>query len=368
MILDNITIKVIPDSVERFEMPDEDYFAMDAVSNSKLKLLNPDEGGSPSHFFASKFDKKSDAMELGSAVHQLLLEKDSYFLSDFQKPGGKVGSIFKMVHDLTTRENPLDFDEALGVSCKVFDYYADSLTDKRLETLKEKGSTYLNFLKEESKPGQIVLTADQRDKCIQCVSSIKKNSFAYDLLYPKTSETVHSHNEDVIVMDIKGIIKEEIIPDRDVVIKLKSKIDNWSVDLETNIITLNDLKTSGKPVEFFPGRKVKNEYSFKDDLDEIFIEGSFQKYRYYRQMAFYGCVLRNYCNKLYGKRNWTMNINMIVVETFGLHKAQVFRVGNNWIELGMKEFRSLLKRVVYHTINGLDKVPELEGKDLFIIE
>ena len=47
-------------------------------------------------------------------------------------------------------------------------------------------------------------------------------------------------------------------------------------------MTLNDLKTSGKPAKYFMGNFVK----FPDGTT-VWYDGSFQKYHYYRQMGEY---------------------------------------------------------------------------------
>lgn len=364
-MIENIVLEPLLDSVERIQMEDPEYFALHAISNSKLSLINPEQEGSPQKFFMERKDNTSDALELGSAVHALLLEKDKYFLSDFEKPGGKVAQVIKTAYNLTTREsNPLVYDEALIVSSKVHDYYSTCLTEARLAALKEKGKDYFDFLGKESKPWMVVLTADQRDKCLKCVGSVKTNEHALELLYPKTSDTLLSFDEDVILMDIKASFEDEGFDTTGIVLKTKGKIDNWSIDLDTNTIIMNDLKTTGKPLQFFPGRWQDDKYK---EGERIFIEGSFQKFHYNRQLAFYGAMLIAYCNKTYGERDWNVRINIIAVETIYPYRSQVFKIGEETLKKGMLEYNSLLKRVAYHTRYSYYNIPELEGiKDYLI--
>jgi len=359
-------IELIPvlESVERIKMEDPEYFALEAISNSKLALINPDQGGSPQKFFREQKSSESNALELGSAIHALLLEKDKNYLSEFEKPGGKVSLLIKTAYTLSTREsNPLTYDDALTVACKTHDYYSTCLTEARLKALKEKGAAYLDFLKEDSKPGMVVLTADQRDKCLKCVGSVKANPHAFALLYPETSENVISFDEDVILMDIiarftNGLEKEEIV------MPIKGKIDNWSIDLDTNTIIMNDLKSTGSPIQSFPGRWQEDKYK---EGEQIFIEGSYQKYHYNRQLAFYMAMLVAYCNKVYGEREWNLQINIVAVETIYPFRCQVFRIGQHSLQKGMKEYNDLVKRVAYHTKNTFYKIPELEGIDSVMI-
>lgn len=363
-MFENIELIPILGSVERIQMEDPEYFALDAISNSKLALINPDQNGSPQKFFMERNNSESSALELGSAVHALLLEKGKNFLSEFEKPSGKIALLIKTAYTLNNREsNPLDYDDALVVACKTHDYYSTNLTENRLKALKEKGAAYFEFLKEETKPGMVVLTTDQRDKCLKCVGSVKNNPHAFELLYPAVSDTVLSFDEDVILMDITATFKDELL-EEEITLKTKGKIDNWSINLETNTIIMNDLKTTGKPLQFFPGRWQDDKYK---PGEQIFIEGSFQKYHYDRQLSFYMAMLVAYCNKEYGVRDWNININIIAVETIYPYRAQVFRLGENSLKQGMAEYNSLLKRVAYHTKYSYYKVPELEGIDDFLI-
>lgn len=58
------------------KMSDKDYFSIDAVSNSSFRLLQQ----SPIHYENRKlFDLQSDSINLGSAVHKLVLEPDDFY-------------------------------------------------------------------------------------------------------------------------------------------------------------------------------------------------------------------------------------------------------------------------------------------------
>ena len=77
-------IKLSPDldSVVRIPMSDEEYFGpkySDYTSNSRLKLINPEKGGSPSKY-KTGFTGSEDYLQLGRKnylmiciIHELLL-------------------------------------------------------------------------------------------------------------------------------------------------------------------------------------------------------------------------------------------------------------------------------------------------------
>ena len=55
MNINNCKIELIPNSIKILNINDEEYFSKkysNHISNSKLKLINPKEGGSPELFFS----------------------------------------------------------------------------------------------------------------------------------------------------------------------------------------------------------------------------------------------------------------------------------------------------------------------------
>jgi len=64
-----VSIEIIPDSIELVKMDDATYFSeqyKDYISNSKLSLINEDEGGSEEKFFSGFKSSFSDSFELGT--------------------------------------------------------------------------------------------------------------------------------------------------------------------------------------------------------------------------------------------------------------------------------------------------------------
>jgi len=84
-------IRIIPESIVLLKLTDEEYFNnyTDYMSNSRLSLINSDEGGDFSNFNSSFNTEYSDSFELGTAIHSMILQPDSYLISDFNKPSGK---------------------------------------------------------------------------------------------------------------------------------------------------------------------------------------------------------------------------------------------------------------------------------------
>ena len=77
--------KVIPilSSIKRIDMSDEEYFSKtyrNYVSNSRLKNINPIEGGSPS-LYKNPPHFSTQSLIVGSAVHERLLQPESFELA-----------------------------------------------------------------------------------------------------------------------------------------------------------------------------------------------------------------------------------------------------------------------------------------------
>lgn len=363
--------------VDKYEMTDEVYFSdkyKTHISNSSIGLLNPDQGGGPDKFI-NGFSDKTSSLELGSVIHNLILEKDIYKIADGEKPSGKVGPIIEYAFKM--RET-LSFREAVIAGCRVNEYYANSLTDARINGVIEKGMAYYEYLQESSDPNSLYLTTAVKEKAIACVNSVKNNKAANEL-FSKGDDVFgkECYFEDVIMGDIVITYTDSDddlgIPS-DMTIPIKGKIDSWSIDHDNKIICLNDLKTTSKSILDFPGRnKVSHEPLRMGNTNAIvpiteFVPGSFQFYRYYRQMAFYKDLLLAYLRTKYDNIDeYEFKVNIIVVETLQPHRSQVFCISDKWLRAGDAECKSLFERLIWHKLNGFDKILELHGRSIIEI-
>lgn len=150
-------------------------------------------------------------------------------------------------------------------------------------------------------------------------------------------DLIESHNEDALFIDFIVTYKKKHC----VTLPFKLKADNWTIDYDNKIITLNDLKTTGKPVNWF----MNPEY------------GSMNKYHYYRQMGIYSAILWYYCQQNFGvckNTGWNLKANMLVVETLPPYDAKCFYVSKGQLKQGIDEFNQLMKRVAYYEMFGYE--------------
>lgn len=335
----DVKLTPIVDSIRFLNINDEEYFSSKYggyISNSKLALINPDQGGSPSIYKEglSKHKKESDSLLFGSAVHALVLQPESFEVAgSVDRPTAKAGL---MADELFPKVDKVEFtilpEEIIEASDKV-NYYKGKMDDDRIQALLDKCVSYWEqrIAYEKAKTSNltpIYLDPKSRERLDLCMNSVRSNNEIQNLLHPEGISTPPiCMNEAALFMDIKSVYKgkEHILP-------LKAKLDNFTINTETNELVLNDLKTTGHWLS-----------KFRD---------SYIKYHYYRQMAMYLWMLRFYANKKHQIENPTMQANMLLVSTVPEYYSGVFKVRNSEIRKGFLEMKDLLQRVAYCEITN----------------
>ena len=375
--INSIKIKLIDESSSRLlDISDEEYFGSEDmksfVSNSSMSLINPAQGGNPSKFLTGFKDKKSGgALELGTAVHRMSLEKDKYFVDDVVRPSQKVTDVMELYSKYL--KEGVDEIKAITDACIQSDYYSSKLTQTRIDNVLRDGKEYLDHIYDrENCNGCIVLTQEHKDKLDKCLTSVQNNVKISELLNKTNTESYKSYNEDVFIMKIEAKVPPKEVDefeDKTIEIWLKAKVDNWSIDFENKIVTLNDLKTTGTSISDFVGAEIDN-MTLKGEIYKTKTYGSFEKFHYYRQMAFYMRILKAYVATEYDateENNWKFKCNMLVVETNDMHYSHVFEVGERWMNVGTYEYESLLKRIAYHKEFGYDSFTNIVLNGVTII-
>lgn len=330
-------VKLIPllDTIQLIEMSDEEYFSdkwAGYISNSKLALINPDQDGSPQIYKEglSKHPKYSDSLVFGSAVHELVLQPKEFAVADnVDRPTAKMGAMADELYKTFLSNKGVVSDKDIIAASDKIDYYKGKMDSIKIENVKDKCINYWwdrrDWEAEHNNSGTepIYLDPKSREKLQLCLASVEANKEVQDLLHPKGvfGEPI-SMNEAALFMDVKAEHEG-----KETILKLKGKLDNFTIDIETNEVVLNDLKTTGHWL-----------IDFGD---------SFKKYHYNRQMAMYAWMLRSYVEKQYNIKPSSLMANMLLVCTVPDYRAGVFRVTNGEIRKGFLEFKDLLQRVAY---------------------
>ena len=342
MKLSDITITPLLDTLCLEDISDEEYFSekySNYISNSRLKLINPDEGGCPADFFEKKPVQRSDSLRFGSAVHTLTLQPKEFILVDkVDAPTAKAHYMAEYLFDIMKKKgtnNPTD--EEIIEASDVIDYYKGKMTDKKISELRSKCNQYWlqRFLFEHDYKGEqipIYLDPKSRIKLQSCIESLGKDKAIQKLLNPEgLLEKPITGNEKTILLDVK-VETPGYTP---FILKLKSKLDNYSICPEESIITVNDLKTTGRLVVEF--------------------DQAIEKYHYHRELAMYSWLLTMCAKKFYNIENPIIKGNFLVVETIPEYYTKVVPMTKGLYSKGFKEFSHLLKLVAYYVMNGYEQ-------------
>ncbi len=329
--------EIIPiiSSARREKISDEIYFSnkyANFISNSKLWYINPKQDGSPSNFMNPPH-LNTQSLFLGSCIHELILQPEIFSLAPkCKKPTAKLGATIDKI--IYYRKHGQSIYDSIIKASKDCDYYVNQIDSKIHKIIKEGLKYYL--LSKNFDDNMLTLNDRDWETCHNCVSNVLSNTAITSVLHPTDDfmNPISTFNEDALFMDVVVLYKGHAVK-----LKLKAKADNRTIDEENKVLTLNDLKTTSKPIGMFMRKQ----------------DGSFTKYHYSRQFAFYKFMLETYCMKEYGyNHNWTFNGNVLAVNTAN-YESRLFKVNKSQFEQGKREFEQLLKRVAFYELFGYNK-------------
>lgn len=331
--------RIIPDltSIQRIKMSDERYFSSEFkeyTSNSKFNDILPSRGGSPQEYFNPSKKKSTSSLSLGSAIHELILQPEEFELAEeLDKPTAKLGNFVERC--VYYRKQGKTIYETIHLAAKDADYYVSSI-DTNFRKALEKGFAF--YWKSKNLANNVItLPNAMRDQCVACVNSILNNKQIINKLHPvdEWDDEIPSFNEEAFFIDFIVLYK-----DKASVIKFKMKADNWTYDPDNKVVTLNDLKTTSKPIPWF----MNQEY------------GSMVHFNYYRQMYIYSYILEEYCRRYMGfNESWKMECNMLVVQTSETFQSACFHVNDHYLQMGKEEFEETIKKIAYYSIFGYEE-------------
>lgn len=339
--LNSIELTPLIDTLRLQKIDDSEYFSEKFggyISNSRLSLLNPEQDNDPEAFFEglSKHNKYSDALIFGSAVHELVLQPELFHLCyDVDRPTAKAGfmadELFPWI--IIYSLNDENFIRKIYEASDKIDYYKGKLDKNKIDSLLKKCVPYwkqrAHYEKGELKSTPIYLDPKSRERIIQCVNSLKRNKSIQNLLHPKgIMMDPISENEQAILLDVQ--VK---VPEYDpFIFRLKAKLDNYTIDNESNTIVVNDVKTIGKVLSEF--------------------ENNFEKFHYHRELSLYSWLMTLVVNKCYGMKTCNVQSNCLVVSTIPSYYTKVYNLSKVDFNKGWDEFKFLLRLAAYYYSKG----------------
>lgn len=335
------------DTLQLLDISDEEYFGTgyrNYISNSRLKLMNPDQGGSPQLYHEGLgASSTTESLLRGSAVHCIVLQPDDFVIAPLTtRPTAKLGLVADEVYPKFLEklgdymENTQVLSEDIIAASNKIDYYKGKMTAERIQDVITKCDAYWHGRmdwesRSQNEKEPIFLDAKSWEVVHECIKSVDKNPKIQQLLHPKgVTQDPIVLNEGTLLMDVKAIVDGH-----ETILKLKAKLDSFTIDLETNTIVLNDLKTTGHFIVDFGN-------------------GSFVNFHYARQMSFYLWLLRLYAQKAYGMEHPKMYANMMLVSTIPDYRSGIYACNTKEIAEGFKEFKRLLRMVAYCEVYGYD--------------
>ena len=330
MQLSEIKLTPLIDTLQLVKISDAEYFSPkygNYISNSRLGLLNPQQGGSPESFFTGFKDEGfNSSFQLGSAVHELCLQPEYFELApQLNKPTAKLGAMADELYSVWL-QHPIKTEDIIKAS-DVVNYYKGKLTPERIKQVNIQCIPYWKARKQAkltSTKELIYLDNKSQDTVTNCVEALANNKQIQDLLHPSGFiDTPLSLNENAILLDVQV----ECPNGKSFILHLKAKLDNFTIDLEQDIIVVNDVKTIGKVVSE--------------------IDSNINRFHYNRELSFYLFLLRLYVIKEYKIENPTVKANYLVVSTIPQYYTKVRSMSNKEIREGIHEFKTLLRYVAY---------------------
>lgn len=332
MELKDIKLRPMLETLRLQKISDKEYFSPQYskyVSNSRLGLINPRQDGTVEKFFTG-FSSigYAPALEMGSAVHGLVLQPESFELSeDIGKPTAKLGAMADALYPMFSK-GPIIASDVVEASNKV-DYYKGKINADRVHDIIDACTPYW----EKRQAREFDLAQDKEiiyldNKSLEtvksCVEALNGNIQVQNLLHPKgVINDPISVNEQAVLLDVEATCPNG----KKFILHLKSKIDNYTIDTETNTIVVNDVKTIGKVVSE--------------------IDNNIQKFHYSREFAMYIYLLKLCAEKFYNITNPKIQANYLVVSTIPNFYSKVRPVTFGEIREGFHEFKTLLKYVAY---------------------
>lgn len=325
--------------------PPLDYFQVDALSNSGMSGLNPEQGGSPKRFkHTDRTDEKYNlSLDRGSLLHLAILEPDKFVVQDVDKPSGLMGQFVEAYfHCRQVYEAafpvaiipPVDHDELVRIACEKAGYKIKPETVWKNYAASGEFQAYYDYLKRAG-TDKLSVTQETRSILDSCVANLKAHPVAHNLLFDDDVDILTWNELEVyfsvdVVTHINGF--EEVVT-----VPCKIKVDRLRYHLLSRRAQNVDLKTTGGGLGKFPH--------------------SYEQFRYYRQNAFYDLGIRHFLSEQGLDVKSISHLN-VVVETTGLNEVGVYKSSDEWLKKGQLEYEKVLELYAWHRANNLWEYPK----------
>lgn len=341
---------------------DQDYYAVKAISNSSLRFIDPEEGGSPQmykDFIDGNLDfKESPALIFGRMLHEYNLEPEIFgFVEITKMPSDKVlPALPGMVDALLNQElfpvdskedfedlfpNP-DFIELWSSLCAKHLHEADYGRSYKEETRYKKAMVEgggNEWIAEHLRTRDLkIVSFEDYERMKACSASIKNNPTANYLIFGDEDD---EEDSGVLSFNEKEVYYSDNHPDFP--LARKGKLDRLLVDTKNKEFHIVDLKTTGSSIDSFGTKLNKDSYK----RPSFFAYGYDRQIASYEQHAIQWLEQNGYSGYTFGKHY------IVAVESFKYYRCRVFTISRDVIVEGYKKYNSLIERIRFHTANNM---------------
>lgn len=283
------------------------------------------------HYILNQREDMVDAhLVAGKVLHCLLLEPEKFndeFIvvpSNLPKDNNKllVDEVFKVFQsqpdtDLTLADFP---DSIISVLAGINLHQSLKTDEGRIaKMVTEQNTQYFEFLK--IKEGKTLVDQVTLDAAKESAELLRQHAVVRGLM-----QLDEERDENIKVLNEEGVqIKSSRYK-----FGFKGILDNVVMDYNTKTLFINDLKTTGKPIQDFPD--------------------SVQYYKYWIQAVMYKQLsLGKYLKGLPDMPEWKIIITFIVIDKNNL--IYPFQVSNETLKVWEENFKDILTVVDYHYSN-----------------
>lgn len=335
----NIKLNPLMDTLRLEKISDAVYFSekySDYISNSRLGLLQKQ---GPKAFFEgfSAQTGYNPSFVLGSGVHELTLQSSLFDMApDMGKPTAKLGGMADYLYSSYLKNTAISNEDIIKASDYI-DYYKGKMNDEKCDYVRSNCKNYWEKRKtfeEQYKGGKELFFLDSKmmSQCLGCINALRNNPMVMNLLTPTDDLgfPVIAENEQTILLDVEVNIDGE----EPFIVRLKSKLDNYTIDKSSNTITVNDIKTT-----------IKNVQQFGEVI---------HMYSYMREIAMYSFLLVLCAKQFFNMDNPTVKGNFLVVSTVPPYRTAVVPMTTNLYKEGFQQFKDLLRLACHYKKFGYD--------------
>lgn len=302
----------------------------EGVSHSSLSWFEI----SPKYFkeaFDGTLEKiEKDYFDIGTKLHYYLLQPEEfnklYVYLEYNTPRGEKQKEFCGTYlSLKTKGKKSDEDAAIRAYEKTYvvkNKSKDKVKEEALSLYKDL-KKYLVYL-EAANVYKDVLNYTTLTYLQEAKKQVYNHKLAKDLL-GYTESNVEAYNEQNIIWE-HPVLKD---------IKCSSTLDRFVIDHDNKIIKIVDLKTT---------------YNLSGFIN------SFEKFKYYRQIAFYWMAIEYLFKQKYPNENYNDYIKESYIIAFQtqsqtnnlLTECEVFNINEEWLNKGKEELNTVLSELAWH--------------------